>query len=93
MNIVLNDKYRITSDKHNLILQEKKKPNKNHHMTKNLNEIRWIDVGYYGNYSHLVEALLQKEIKDSEATSLIELEKTIVAGVREISSKLEVQHD
>lgn len=70
MNIKLNDKYRITSDKHCLVLQEKKYPNPNSKLTKDPSAWKWVDVGYYGKFKHLVGALLEKEIRESEAESL-----------------------
>jgi hypothetical protein len=89
MDIILNDKYKITSDKYNYILQEKRQPNPNHHKTKNQNEVRWVDLGYYGKYSDLINALIEKEIKTSDVKNFNEIKILIESVARDISSKLE----
>jgi hypothetical protein len=89
MKIKLNDKYRVTSDKYNYILQEKKLPDPNHHFTIKSNEIRWVDVGYYGNIRHLINALLENEIKQSDVTKLEDI-ILLLRDVREsIVNKIE----
>lgn len=89
MIIDLNDKYQIRTDAYNYILQEKTVPNANHHMTKNTNEIRLKDVGYYRNYSHLVNALIEKDIKESGALNLKEVVNVIEETKISITKQLE----
>lgn len=88
MNIKLNDKYRITSDTHNYILQEGKYPDPHHKMTKNTHEIRWNDVGYYGNINHLIESLLEREIKESDAYNWSDVIKKLEETKVSITEKL-----
>ena len=83
INIELNDKYNITSDKLNFILQEKR-------ISKKTNNIRLVDVGYYGDFKSLVDALIQKEIRESDVTSLKELELLINNVAAEITKRLDV---
>jgi hypothetical protein len=83
INIELNDKYNITSDKLNFILQEKR-------ISKKTNNVRLVDVGYYGEFQQLVNALIQKEIKESDVTSLKELGLLINTVTNEITKRLDV---
>lgn len=63
MKLDLNNKYSVTTDKHNYILQEKRLPNENHHFTKNTNTVKYIDLGYFKTLNHLARYLIENEIK------------------------------
>ena len=88
MEIQLNDNYRITSDKLNYILQKLIHPDPTHHKTKDISP-RWVDVGYYGNLSHLINSLIELEIKESEVNNLIDLNNKIQKFLREIKQSLD----
>lgn len=66
MNIKINDKYSITSDKHNFILQERKIVKSG----ENKGQERFIDVGFYGNINQLLSRLAQQELRDSDINTL-----------------------
>lgn len=72
LNITLG-KYVITGSTHDLILNEKKIIKEG----KNAGEETLSRLGYYSKFEHLVKELCHKEIIESEAQSLKQLEKHI----------------
>lgn len=76
MNIILNKKYRITTDQHNFILEELVPIDKNHHFAKKTDKTdKWNIIGYYGELEWLFNELIECDLKASEASSLRELVK------------------
>lgn len=92
MKIKLNKKYRIVSDAHNYILQVKVYPDPNHRLTKDPNKYKWVDVGYYGNFNSLVNALLEKEIKGCDASSFKDIPKLLNDVKKDILTSLEKEN-
>lgn len=89
MNIELNDQYRINKDNHNYILQEKKYPDPNSKFTKDPNAYRWIDVGYYGKLKHLVDGLIEREVKTSTVEDIRDIVHLVETVKEEIFQRLE----
>lgn len=72
LNIDLG-KYVITGSTHDLILSEKRTIKEG----KNAGEETLARLGYFSKFEHLVKELCHKEILESEAQSLQQLEKHI----------------
>ena len=61
--IQILDDYRITSDKMNIVLQEKyEKKDGAGKKAKTTGEIGWRDAGYFGRFDVLAKSLVNKEI-------------------------------
>lgn len=86
MNIQITDNYRITSDKLNIILQEKyeKRDGKGKNATPT-GEFNYQNVGYFGNLDHLVKRLVEKEIYNSDAESL----HSVVDQIDELTKQMQ----
>jgi len=81
MNIRIEDKWLITSDKLNYILNEIKiigvndsffKPNE-----ENIGKEKYIPIGYFVEFDKLIEFISNLKIKESTANNLSELMKDI----------------
>ena len=77
MEILIGEDWKIKTDEHNFILEQKKVSDTEHHMAKESSKIRWINKGYYPNYSEAIKALVRKNIQQSEISSLEELQTLI----------------
>lgn len=77
MNVRLNDKYAITSDKYCYVLNEIKINKKN-------NEEYYFACGFYNNLENLIKAILELDVKTREVDSLIELKELIEVCARQI---------
>jgi len=93
MNIKVNDKFRITSDSLNFIIQEKKIAVTGKH----IGELRWENLGYYSTIAGLVYGLCNTILKRSKARSvkgliqdLADLE-VLVAGLSDKVRSIEPQ--
>jgi hypothetical protein len=73
MNIQLGENYRIESDAYNYILKRRKVSDPNHRFSKGIAKETWVDIGYFGKLSHLVNHLIELEIKHSDAETLQDL--------------------
>lgn len=78
MKIDLSDKYCITTDEYNFILQEKRIIGSRASVTrapdsKNIGKIRYNVLGYFPNLPFLIKYLLNHEILVSHASSFFEL--------------------
>jgi hypothetical protein len=69
--------YNIERDKMNWILQEKRVSNPNHPNSKGEVKVRYVEVGYYGKIEHLVNALLNKELLQSDINTLEDIKTTL----------------
>jgi len=80
MEIMVGQNYKITSDALNIILNKKYfKKDKEGNITE---EEAFKQIGYYNTLNVALNALIEKEIKGSDAISLDELQKH-VEGVKE----------
>jgi len=84
MEIYIGEQYKLTSDQMNVIINEKyEKKNKK-------NEVVGYDykvVGYYSNVTKALVALLHKDLRESEATSIKELHEAIDDAVMKILTR------
>jgi hypothetical protein len=80
MEIMVGQNYKITSDPLNIVLN--KKYFKKDEQGNATEEVRFRQIGYYNTLDGALNALIEKEIKGSDAISLDELKKH-VAGVKE----------
>lgn len=77
LNLQIGENYRVVSDPNNLILLRKRVSDPNHHFSRGVPRVSWEVEGYYGKFGHLVEHLVEKEIRMSDATALEELVKKV----------------
>lgn len=77
MEINLNDKYVITSDTYCYVLNKKM-------VNKKTKEEYLSAVGYYGDLEHLVDSLINKEIRESEVNSIQGILKVIEKAKNDI---------
>jgi len=73
VNIDLNDKWHITTDRYNYILQRK--------CRRKTGKIYYTDEAYFNTIEEMIDSLLDKEIREAEAKSLRALKKE-VEGIR-----------
>lgn len=91
LNIEISDKYRLTSDSMQIIVQRKHTvdPTKSpaFDASKHSAELReeWRDWKFCGKPSQALELIAQQNVFDSDATTLAQLLDEIVAFRREIS--------
>lgn len=84
MNIPVNEKYVITADRHNWILNEKLPPD-----SKDKKKIR--PVAYHGKLEHLINSLLEREVRLSDAGTFNELKAlyfTTQAEIKDMVTQL-----
>lgn len=81
MEINLNDKYVITSDTYCYVLNKKM-------VNKNTNEEYLSAVGYYGDLKHLVDSLINREIRELEINSIQGVLEVIENAKNDIVSHL-----
>ncbi|MDH2364010.1 hypothetical protein [Priestia megaterium] len=92
MEIMVGQNYKITSDALNIILNKKylKKDKKGNVTT----EVGFKQIGYYTTLDGAFNALIEKEIKRSDAISLDELKKhveSIKEGIFEALKSVKVE--
>ena len=81
MEINLNDKYVITSDTYCYVLNKKM-------VNKKTNEEYLSAAGYYGDLEHLVDSLINREVRESEVTSIQGVLEVIENAKNDIVSRL-----
>ncbi|RWQ72960.1 hypothetical protein [Bacillus cereus] len=86
MNVQINDDYRLISDKHNVILQEKYEKVDNETKEKT-GKFDFKDVGYYPTVEMALKGFLRKATLNSKATNLKELLEEI-KSIRKLISEL-----
>jgi len=67
MNIHINGNYRITSDAHNIIVEERKVTSDK---ASNPGEERWASVSYHGTLEQAVMSLFDKEMRCGKAMEI-----------------------
>lgn len=82
MEIKICDDYRLTSDPHNIILEQRKVNKKN-------GQEYWIVDSFHRTVEQALDALLQKRIRESEATTIKELRAEIREVRKQITACLE----
>lgn len=75
MRIEIGDKYLVTADQYNYILQEKKVAKEG----KNIGNEYLQTVGYFTRISQIVTSLIHLEVRQSDITSLAEMDALIKA--------------
>lgn len=75
MRIEIGDKYLVTADQYNYILQERKVAKEG----KNVGSEYLQTVGYFTRISQLVTTLIQLEVRQSDIASLSEMDAIIKA--------------
>lgn len=73
LNIEVGSKYVITGTKFDLVLNEKRIIKEG----KNAGQETLVRLSYYSKFDHLVKALCEREILESEAQTLAELKTHI----------------
>ncbi|WP_144575414.1 hypothetical protein [Bacillus cereus] len=86
MNVQINEDYRLISDKHNVILQEKYEKVDNETKEKT-GEYGFKDVGYYPTLEMALKGFVKKVSLNSKATNLKELLEEI-KSIRKLISEL-----
>lgn len=95
LNIEISDKYRITSDAMQIVIQRKhtvdptKSPAFNPDKHSAALRVEWKDWKYCGKVSQAIDLMLAQEIRESDATDLRTLRNEISSFRREISAKLD----
>ncbi|AGT13568.1 hypothetical protein TROLL_43 [Bacillus phage Troll] len=84
MNITVGEQYKLTSDPMNVIINEKyEKKNKQQEVVGH----DYKAIGYYPNVTKALVALLHKDLRESEATSVEELLEAIENAVERILNR------
>lgn len=84
MEIYVGEKYKLTSDPMNVIINEKyEKKNKEGKVLGHDYKV----VGYYSNITKALIALLHKDLRESEVTSVEELLEAIKNAVERILNR------
>ncbi|AGY48440.1 replication initiation protein [Bacillus phage Spock] len=84
MEIYVGEKYKLTSDPMNVIINEKyEKKNKKNEVVGHDYKV----VGYYANVSKALVALLHKDLRESEAKSVEDLLEAIDNAVENILNR------
>lgn len=86
MNVQINEDYRLISDKHNVILQEKYEKVDNETKEKT-GKFNFKDVGYYPTVEMALKGFLKKATLNSKANNLKELLEEI-KSIRKLISEL-----
>ncbi|MBU5424982.1 DUF5405 family protein [Tissierella pigra] len=81
MKIQIDDKYQITSDSMNYILQEKREVKEG----KDKGEVREVTLGYYGTITNALQGYKETQIRNSDVTTIDELMKLI----KDLDKKIE----
>lgn len=99
LNIRISEDWRITSDSHNVILNQRimVDPTKSPSWEKRKKEGAspepredWKEVGYYSSVERAMEAAVDKAVLKSDATTIQQLLQEITQLRREISDSIDV---
>lgn len=89
MNIQLTDTYRITSDKLNIILEEKYEKRDGKGKSANFTgQFDYKPVGYFRKLNHLADWLVNMEIYEADITELYDVVNTIEKLRNDIANTL-----
>ena len=98
LNIEISDKYRITSDEMQIVIQRKhtvdptKAPGFNPEIHSSELRTEWRNWKYCGKVQQAIEVILRQQVFESDAISLKELHDEISSFRREINAKLDVEY-
>ena len=84
MNIKLTEKYYLTSDKLNYILQERQIIKKG----ERIGAETFVPFAYFGNFKHLANTILELEIRESDITELKEIKDLLIKIETEINDNI-----
>lgn len=90
LNIEIGDKYRITSDEHQIIIQRKhtvdptKSPAFNPNTMSAEKRTEWRDWKWCSDVPHAIDVIRKQNVFESDATTLDQLRYEITAFRREI---------
>jgi hypothetical protein len=73
MLIPINEKYRITSDERNVIIEERRVSGSTGKKVKNPGEEYWVPMSFHPNLEYAIKWLLQREIRLSDALGIYAL--------------------
>ena len=78
MEIYIGDSYKLTSDRYNVVIEERQTPRKKKDETEEeflerTKEPSYVQIGFYQNVPKACKGLLHKELLESEVTSIKEL--------------------
>ena len=76
-NIQVSENYRIETDKYNYILKKRHVSDPNHRFSSGQAKESWEDVGFYSKLEHLVNRLVELQVKSSNATNLLDVVRVI----------------
>ena len=79
MKIKINDKFRVTTDKDNFILEQSRVAGEK---AKNTGEFVWKQEGFYTTFDSALRGLLRRELLDCDAETVEEL-RAVVQDVQE----------
>jgi hypothetical protein len=85
MEILINKKYRLTSDSYNYMLEKSFTAGDK---SKKAGEIGWKTIGYYSTISAALKGLLDKVCKSSKAKSIEDLERLVSSVKSDIDKVL-----
>lgn len=77
MNLQVGENYRIETDKYNYILKKRHVSDPNHRFSNGQAKETWNDIGYYAKLEHLVNVLIEQEVKDSDTVNLLDVVRVI----------------
>lgn len=86
MIIQLNERYRITSQARNFVLEEFKTNKKN-------GKEYWVDVGYYAELEHVLLKLFKLGLQESEVEGIQSIINEIKTSVKSIMEQIELLED
>lgn len=86
MTIILSEKYKLTSDARNIMLEEKKIVKAG----ENKGQENWENVGYYPNLQWAVNAIVRRGIQTTEVEGIQNIINCIKEAVASLSGQIEV---
>ena len=86
MEIKLHDDYRLTSDRYQYILQERKVPQKG----KNIGKEYWDNIGYYSKLQNALDDYIDMRVKLSDVKSITEIINHLKELKKEVKDLMEV---
>ena len=86
MEIKLHDDYRLTSDRYQYILQERRISQKG----ENIGKEYWGNIGYYSNLQIALDDYVDKRVKLSDVKSITEIINHLKELKKEVKDLVEV---
>lgn len=90
LNIKIGENWKVTSDQHNVILNQRYEKQKDGQPS---GEFDFKSVGFYNTFLQVCESLMDKELKVSDAENLGEIVRIIHLNKRDIQGALEIHKD